>query len=474
MKEKKLKILMTSAEAAPFAKEGGLADVVGSLPPALKKKGVDVRLIIPLYGSINRKKFGLKKIVSNKKVLSRKVEEKINIWEGRIPKSTVKVYFIENKTYFYGKDVYLHGGDNTKRYLFFVHAVLESLGDLKFYPDVVHAHDYHTSMIIDLIKISKNEKIAKIKTLLTIHNLQYQGKTGPRTLSVANISKKDLKTLEVDGRDGDINFMVQGILNADLINTVSKTYAKEITSSTYGAKIERVIKKREKDLFGVVNGIDTDLFNPEKDKFIDKKFSFKTIKKKNYNKKRLQQALGLEQNDNIPVVGLVSRLVWQKGLDLLTDKFGDLDCQFVFLGTGKPEEEQRLKAFAKKYPEKVSANITFSLELAQKIYASSDIFLMPSRFEPCGLGQMIAMRYGTIPVVRKTGGLADTVPSSVGFSFTKYDSKELYRTLKKAIKVYQNDKKKWLGLIKNSMNSDFSWNLSAKKYIELYKKALRK
>ncbi|PLX22072.1 hypothetical protein C0584_00920 [Candidatus Parcubacteria bacterium] len=473
MSEKKIKILMAAAELAPFAKEGGLADVTGSLPQAIKKRGHDVRVIMPKYGLVDEKKYKLKKTIKNLEIKSGRLKEKINIWEGYIPKSKVLVYFVENSKYFRFKNVYHTKLDINKRFFFFATAVIQSLESIDFIPDVLHCHDYHTAILTDLVKSSKNEKIRNIKTLLTIHNLKYQGKTGIRTLSIANLKKKSLKTLEKDSQDGDINSMVQGILNADIINTVSRTYAKEILTKEYAPHLDNILKKRKKDLFGIVNGINTELFDPKTDQNIKYNFSEKTLKRKALNKLDLQKKLGLEQNKNIPMIGLVSRLVWQKGLDLIDESFLDLDCQFVFLGLGSKEDEQRLKNLAKKKPKMISTNIKFSLKLAQKIYASSDMFLMPSRFEPCGLGQMIAMRYGTVPIVRKTGGLADTVNSKLGFSFSIYEPGVLFATIEKAIKTYAN-KDKWLKMSKNCINKDFSWDKSADEYLRLYKKAIRK
>ncbi|MFH1661592.1 MAG: glycogen/starch synthase [Candidatus Falkowbacteria bacterium] len=498
MLKNKLKILMTSAEIAPFAKVGGLADVVGSLPPALKKLGVDVRLVMPLYGSIDKTKFKLRKLHSGIKISSAHKNEKINLWKSNLPNSNVIVYFIDAPKYFGFQDVYLKN-DNAERFLFFSLASLCILITEKFKPNLIHCHDFHTALIPDLLKVltgpngdlilpktcCQNPKLCciteshnpqiffkNIKTLFTIHNLNYQGKTDIETLKIGNLSKNSLKTLEKDAKDGDINFMAQGILNTNAINTVSPTYAKEIATSIYGANLDNIIKKRKKDLYGIVNGIDTNFFNPNTDEFIKENYSIKTINKKIENKLYLQKKLGLPADKNIALVSIVSRLAWQKGFELIDEKLCDLDCQFVILGTGQEKYEKQLKKLSKKYPKKFSAKIDFNIELAQQIYAGSDIFLMPSRFEPCGLGQMIAMRYGTIPLVRKTGGLADTVNNSVGFSFDGFSSADLYQTLNKSLDVYYKKPKKWRSLQKKSMKKDFSWNKSAKEYLKLYKKTI--
>ncbi len=462
----KIKVLMVAVEVSPFAKVGGLADVVGSLPHALKEMGVDIRIIMPKYGLIDKKKYKLKKVLSDIKINHLKV----NIWETKINKK-IKVYLLENRKYFSRPDVYW--GNNSERFLFFSLAVLKVLPFLKFRPDIIHCHDYHTAMIPDLLKIQKDNFYKNIRTLLTIHNLNYQGKEKPEVLSVGQLNVNLLKSLLDDVRDGDINFMVQGILNSDLINTVSPTYAREILKPSFSCGLDKVLKKRKKDLYGILNGIDIKFFNPQTDKFIKQKYSIKTLEKKTKNKLYLQEKLGWEPSPEKMLIGLVSRLVWQKGVDLISKNFANLDCQFVFLGTGYPEYENHLKDLAQKYPLKFKALIKFDIKLAQEIYAGVDAFLMPSRFEPCGLGQMIAMRYGTLPIVHATGGLADTVDDKVGFKFGKFSSQSLYNVIKRAINVYKNNPKKWQKMQKTAMQKDFSWKNSAKKYLSLYYKIVK-
>jgi len=478
---------MAAAEVAPIVKIGGLADVVGSLPADLKKMNCDVRIVIPLYGSIDRKKAGLKKIYSNIEIPSGNNDdsdyqcEKVNIWEGELKPGRIKIYFIENKKYFQG-DVY--GDGNNKKFLFFSQALLYSLPIIKFQPDIIHAHDYHAAMLPLLLKITAYEYFKNTKTILTIHNLQFQGKEDVASLKIADLESHYAKSLARDAQDGKINFLEQGIVHADFLNTVSKTYAQEILTKKYGAGLEKVLQKNQKKLKGIVNGIDVDFFGPVKDKMIFKNFSLKNIKNKLDNKIALQRLVGLPQNKKTPVIGLVSRLTKQKGIDLLTEDFMRLDCQFVFLGTGQKEQEEILLNLEKKYPEKVSAKIMFDVKLAQQIYAGSDMFLMPSAFEPCGLGQLIAMRYGTVPIVRSTGGLSDTVgdysiknkkvniASQRGFAFEKLNSKDLYNVLQLAIDLYQDQPQKWQKIIKNCMTSDFSWKKSAAEYIAMYKLVL--
>ncbi len=478
---KNLKILMAAAEIAPFAKAGGLADVVGSLPPALKKLGCDVRLIMPLYGSVNRKKFKLKKIHSDISISSGGRRIKINIWQTKLPNAAVAVYFIEQKKYFGAKKIYAKKG-NAERFLFFSLTVLDILPKIRFRPDIIHCHDFHTALIPDLLKTENRPRLKNIKTVFTIHNINYQGNSETEVLKTGNLSKNSLKTLTKDARDGDINFMVQGILNAGIITTVSKTYAREIATSIYGAKLDNIIKQRKKDLYGILNGIDMDSFNPEKDKFIKTNYSARALDKKIENKLYLQKKLNLPANKDIALVGMVSRLAWQKGLELITEELAGLNCQFVILGTGQKKYEKHLKVLAKKYPDKFSAQIMFDAKLARQIYSGSDIFLMPSRFEPCGLGQMFAMRYGAVPVVRATGGLADTVSDfgfrisdfglpkkASGFTFKDFTASALQHKLKQALDVFYNKPKTWRRLRINGMKKDFSWNKSAKEYLKLYR-----
>lgn len=471
-KGSKIKVLMAAAEVMPFAKVGGLGDVVGSLPAALKKLGVDARIIMPLYGSIDKKKFNLKKIYSDLEVPSGRVMLKVNIWQAKIPGTNVIVYFIDAPAYFKYPDVYV-SGDNSERFLFFSSAALYALPLLGFNPQIIHCHDSHVALIPDIIAVSNLEYLKNLKTLYTIHNFNYQGKTGPIVLSIGNLSRESTKSLSIDARDGDINFMVQGVLMADLVSTVAPTYAREITTSFYGANLDNIIRQRREELSGILNGIDIKFFDPARDKFIRQKFNARSLNKKNINKLQLQKKLGLPADKNIPLAGMITRLAWQKGIDLFTERFAQLDCQFVFLGSGQDKYEKYLTALARKYPDKISANITFDLKLAQEIYAGADIFMMPSRYEPCGLGQMIAMRYGALPVARKTGGLADTVMPDIGFTFKNVDEDEFLAVFKKALRVYYNDPKKWQQMQARAMKKDFSWNKSAKEYVKLYKKLIK-
>jgi len=368
---------------------------------------------------------------------------------------------------------------DVKRFSFFSQAVVEMIHQLPLPVDIIHCHDWHAALVpsyVDELAVTKSYRYTK--TLLTIHNLANQGIT-PRTILKKLDLVSDITPYLMEDyydHDGDVlNLMKLGILSADYINTVSPNYAKEILSKQYGANLEPFLKRRKKHLSGILNGIDLTFFDPAKDKYIYKKYTKKNWQSgKAINKKKLQISLKLPKS-TAPMYGLVSRLVHQKGLDILVkslQQFLKQDVQVVILGTGQPKIEQSFKNLAKKYPKKISASIDFDIGLAQKIYASSDFFLMPSRFEPCGLGQMIAMRYGTVPIVRATGGLKDTVdPEKTGVVFRPYSTAALSQALAYSLKLY-NNQKKWYNIVSHCLQQDFSWDRSAKEYKKLYQKLI--
>jgi len=444
------KILIAAAEVTPIAKVGGLGDVIGALPKALAKLNLDVRIIMPFYGAINRNKYKIKLIKPNIKIGA----ETINLWQTNLPNSTVPVYLIEHG-FFKGNEIYstalADGPEDREKFVFFSQAILKCIRAINFKPDVIHLNDWHTAAVATLLKTDyKNDRFFKqIKTLYTIHNLANQGKTKTK------------------------NYLAEGILNADLINTVSPTYAKEILTEEYGAGLEKILQARKKQLYGILNGIDTDFFNPQTDRLIKYNYSAQALKNKTANKQTLQRQLGLPPDKNTALVGLVTRFVWQKGIELITEEFSKLNCQFVFLGMGEKKYENALLALAKKFPNKFNVQIKFDEELAHQIYAASDIFLVPSRFEPCGLTQLIAMRYGAVPVVRSTGGLADTVNEKVGFSFKEYSAPILYKTLNKALNIFYSQPQAWRRLQINGMKQNCSWDKSAREYLKIYKKLLK-
>lgn len=469
-----MKLLFVASECTPIAKVGGLGDVIGSLPKALKKLGCDVRIAIPGYRIIDAKKYKTHLVVSNVKVR----EESVNIYETFLPDSRVPVYLLENEKYFGENGVYLAKSafvDSFKeiqRFLFFSKAIPEIFKSLDWQPQIIHCHDWHMSFIPLLLRL-KNKKI---KTLLTIHNLANQGKwVAGEILSFIGLKGNEAESLKIIDKEGNLNIFEQGILNADILNTVSNNYAKEIKTKEYGEGLEQDLIKKEDDLFGILNGIDCDRFNPKTDPDIKSNYSLKDFENKTKNKTALQKILNFPIDSKTPLLGIINRLTAQKGVDLMLEIIPELvksNCQLVVLGVGEDVYEKKLEEFSKKYPKNISVHIKFDPVLAQKIYAGSDIFLMPSRFEPCGLGQMIAMRYGTLPIVRKTGGLAETVQDrKTGFVFEQYKKEALLGSVGEALDFYKN-KNKWQELIRNAMSQDFSWEKSAKRYLELYKKMI--
>jgi len=493
MSSKKMEVIMAGAEMSPFVKVGGLGDVMGSLPLALSQLGINVKVFLPLYGAINKRKFKIKLFKKGFGVDLHGRQHKFDIYETKVTGTRVRVFFIQNKI-FNGQNIYIgsrkyfnknkqgaysrHTGD-VERFIFFSKAIIETIKELKWKPDVIHAHDWHTALLptfIDEYSL-QYKNFSNIKSLYTIHNLANQGITGLDILDYAGLHQDATPALMEDYYDkdgGKINSMKLGILSADYVNTVSPNYAKEILTKEYGAGLELYLNRRKKHLAGIVNGLDLKLFDPAKDKNIKKKYSFKNLKSaKKINKQALQKFTKLPLKD-VPVLGLVSRLVSQKGLDILLPalkaKLKKDNFQVVILGTGQAEFEQGFQKLAKQYPTKVSANIGFSLPLAQKIYAGSDFFLIPSHFEPCGLGQMIAMRYGTVPIVRQTGGLKDTViHNRTGIVFKKYTQQAMLQAIEQSLDLYKN-KRKFAKMLKVDMQQDFSWDKSAKEYLKLYNK----
>lgn len=476
-----MKVLYVTAECWPFAKTGGLGDVAYALPKALKKEGVDVRVIMPKYSTIpTYLKDQLKKVGEFSVDVS---------WRSQycgleqMELDGVTFYFVDNEYYFKrdgAESIYGHG-DDAERFIFFTNAVLKSIDKLGFYPDVINASDWHTGMLPLFLKekYSHLPKYKNIKTMYTIHNLQYQGIFGREILGdVLDIDFKHFNNGDIEYY-GNINFMKAGINFADKVSTVSPSYAEEIKTEFYGNSLDGLINANSHKLIGILNGLDYDINNPKTDKNLFENYDVKSIDKKVKNKLELQKLLKLEVNPDIPMVGIVSRLVSQKGLDLIDFMMPEIvneNMQLVVLGTGDNEYQSMFHYYDSHYPNKVSANITFDSALAQQIYAASDIFLMPSLFEPCGIGQMIAMRYGTLPIVRETGGLKDTVipyneytKEGNGFSFANYNAHEMFFTLQRALKLYQEDKEAWNTLVENAMNTDNSWSKSAKEYIETYK-----
>ena len=477
-----LKILLLSAEAVPFAKTGGLADVAGSLPKAIRALGHDIRVAMPRYGRIDPEKFELKEILPAFAVPMNKQVEEAAVLQGHIAPD-VPVYMIENAKYYDRDGIYMYP-DDAERFIFFCRSSLEMLHHLDWQPDIIHCHDWHTAIVPNWLKtIYKDDPFfAQTATVYTIHNLAYQGIFGYRVLEIAGIDEYGfMYHPEMADLTEVVDLMARGIFFADVINTVSEKYAQEILTPDFGEKLDPLLRDRRDRLFGILNGIDDKVMNPATDKYIAQNYDVDTLEKRAKNKSALQQEANLKVDVAVPLIGIISRLTDQKGFDILGDVIDhllDLDLQFVLLGTGDPHYHEMFSRVAQAYSGKAAVFLTFNAALAQKIYAGSDVFLMPSRFEPCGLGQMIAMRYGSVPVVRATGGLADTVKDfdpqtgeGNGFSFEPYDRWALFAAIVRAVENYKY-KDTWHKLQVKGMTADFSWNASARKYVDLYYRAL--
>ena len=487
--DRNLKILVVAPEATPFAKVGGLADVAGSLPKALAtlsegELAHDVRLVLPKYQGVPDGDYvadfpiSMGSQIQTAIIRESHMEAKYGNYTTSVP-----VYFIDNYHYFDRPGIYAHT-DDAERFGFFCQAVLGMLPHLGFKPDLIHCNDWQSGLIPLYLrnKYNQNPFFQGISTVFTIHNLQYQGIFSPAVLKQLDIPNS-LFTPEGIEFYGQVNFMKAGIIYADVINTVSQTYAREILTPEFGVGLDGLLRHRKADLFGIVNGINYHEFNPETDPRIYVNYNHLSPELKKENKRALQNEVSLPIRD-LPVLGLVSRLVSQKGLDLFPAIFDWLtkeEVQLVFLGEGDRYYENLLQELAQRYPDKVSTTIAFNAVLAQRIYAGADIFLMPSAFEPCGLGQLISMRYGTIPVVRTTGGLADTVYDYTtnqlygnGFVFRELQPSAFLDAIRRALRVYRERPQAWRELVARVMVQDFSWSKSGASYVELYQKALAK
>lgn len=459
-----MKIAVCASEVVPFAKTGGLADVAGALPLALEELGQEVIIVMPKYKAIQDSKFNIKRF---KDGVSYAVTGK-----------AIKVYFIENDAYFNRDGLYgdKNGDhrDNLDRFSYYCRRALELFEETGFKPDVIHAHDWQSALIPVYLRTLYKDKpfYKKIKTVLTIHNIGYQGLFPCEEFPKLGL---DWSLFNIEGFEfyGKVNVLKAGMQFSNIINTVSPTYSREIQTKEFGFGLEGVLNKRRDCVFGILNGIDYSIWNPETDKFIARNFSLGGIQDKYKNKSHLQKICGLPEREDVPLFGIVSRLAEQKGFDILSEaiqKICAMDLQLVILGTGDLKYHILLEDMVKKHPKVVSLHLKFDDALAHKIYAGSDIFLMPSKYEPCGLGQLISLRYGTIPLVFKTGGLADTVTKANGFVFDNYKKEELVKAIESAMRAFK-DKKKRLELIERAMRSDFSWEESARKYIQLYEKS---
>lgn len=492
---KPLSILYVASEVHPFAKTGGLADVSGALPQVVRELGHDIRIMMPKYSAVSDRRF---KIHDIKRLtdIPIQVGEKVHLASIKSSfitniKTKVQVYFLNNSEFYDREDLYVDPvtkkeyPDNDDRFIFFCRSVLETLKLLGWQPDILHLNDWQAGLIAPFVKLLYNSEpsVRNIKIVFTVHNAAYQG-----VFSKESFSKTGLpaKSFTQDGLEyyNKVNFLKAGLMYADAITTVSETYAKEIRSSSeFGYGLEGIFTKKKSITYGILNGMDNLTWSPDVDTLIPVKYSASDLSGKLENKKTLTEKFKLAFNMNIPIIGMVTRLVDQKGLDILGDVLDDilsLNCQLIILGTGEQKYHDLLTKAVKKNSKKMGLFLGFDETMAHLIEAGSDLFLMPSKYEPCGLNQMYSLRYGTLPIVRGTGGLADTVIdldekplSGTGFVFEKYSGKEIVKTVKRALTLFE-DKDKWTKAMLRAMSMDFSWIVSAQKYVELYKSLLKK
>lgn len=467
-----MKVLFAASEAYPFAMSGGLADVAGALPKALRSRFVGCRVVLPLYGTVSEEMRSKMKFITHITVPVAWRRQYCGIFEAHV--DGVIYYLLDNQYYFKRDTLYGHY-DDAERFAFFSRAVLEIIPHIDFVPDVIHCNDWQTAMVpVYKDRYYHDGIYENIKTVFTIHNIQYQGKYGYDLMKdVLGIGDDSAHIIEYEGC---VNLMKGGIECADRVTTVSRTYAEEILTPWYSHGLDDILSLRSFKLSGIVNGIDTDVYNPETDPLIYKGFSADDIAGKSVNKAELQKEMELPQKPDVPVIGIVSRLVGHKGFDLVKAVFEDMlkaDVQFAILGSGEWEYETFFYDMKQKYPDKVGLKLGFVPQLAHRIYAGADIFLMPSKSEPCGLAQMVALRYGTIPIVRETGGLKDTIQDSGdgqgnGFTFVTYNAHDMLEAVWRALAGY-SDAEGWNTLVLRAMNCDNSWKRSAGEYLKIYK-----
>ena len=459
-----MRVAFAAAEAAPFVKVGGLADVAGSLPQAIARLGWDVTLYLPLHGTIDQATWGITGTAPERSVPYG--ASHVRVAYPSVERDGVRVVFVANRRI--GRDRVYGAPDDAKRYAFFCRSVAEAIA--QDVPDVVHAHDWHAALLVPMIA-------RRAPTVFTIHNLAYQGQTSAAVLAPLGLATAKLP---VEKR-GECNPMARAIARADIVSTVSPRYASEILTPEFGEGLDGLLRQRAADVRGIVNGIDTALFDPARDPHIAERYTADDQRGKAACKAALQRQGGLRIDPESPLLGVIGRLVEQKGIDLLTAVAPDLlegGAQLVVLGTGDPAYEERWAKLRERYPSRLFLTLGFDAVLAQRIYAGCDLFLMPSRFEPCGLGQLISLRYGTIPVVRAVGGLADTVHDldlhprdGNGFSFTQYDRAAFSGALARALRALRRGGDAWSALRTRAMREDHSWGGSAKAYVDVYRLA---
>ena len=476
-----MKVLFCASECVPFVKTGGLADVAGALPAALSREGVDVRVILPKYGMIDGYWKRRMEHVCDFEVLFG--WEKIYCGIERVIDNGVTYYFVDNESFFFVSEIYGDGISEGIRFAFFCRAILEAMPRIGFFPDVLHLNDWQTGLVAALLRTqyAASADYARIKTVFSIHNLKYQGVFSWREIAGRLGLDDRYFTYEYLEFYGCINCMKGGLVFADRLCTVSPTYAEEIKTPFYGENMDGLLRARENTLGGILNGLDYTIFDPSTDRFLTHHFDAETLEEKRLCKRALQKECGLEERD-VPLIGMIARLSPQKGLDLVERVLGDLmrnDIQIVFLGKGDRRFVDMLNWANWRYPKRVHARIELDEGLAHRIYAGADLFLMPSQFEPCGLSQMIALRYGCVPIVRETGGLKDTiVPYNLytdegnGFSFANYNAHEMLETVERAVKYWNDDPAMWRRMVLRGMADRFDWQKPAKAYLALYQAIL--
>jgi starch synthase len=484
---RKLKILFASSEVAPFAKTGGLADVSANLPAAIASLGHQVRVIMPMYRSVQEGNFELKHLEKSSELSPEGGLAEDKVFYSEIGRNLL-IYFIKRDEFFDREMLYgtSQGDypDNAERFIFFSRGILNLCKLTDFRPDVIHCNDWQTSLAPVYLKgLYQNDPFfSNVRTVFTIHNLGYQGVYPKEYMALSGLPAEffSIKGLEYFGK---ISFMKGGILFSDIITTVSEKYSREIQTSEYGYGLDGVLRDRSNDIYGVLNGVDYTEWNPETDSHLEANYNARDLSGKRNCKQELVKIFKLEGKDETPIVGIISRLADQKGFDILAEAMEELmrmNLLLVLLGKGDEKYEKKFAELGKKYRGHLGVKIAFDNVLAHKIEAGSDMFLMPSRYEPCGLNQMYSLKYGTIPIVRATGGLDDTVTEldpatekGIGFKFKEYSAKALIEEVSKALAIYMN-RKLWLRLMKNAMKEDFSWKRSALRYVEIYNSALSK
>ena len=468
-----MKVCFIAAEAAPFVKVGGLGDVIGSLPKSLRELGVDARVILPLYSSIDRERFGLKYKAYQFVDLGWR-HSYCGIFETEV--DGVPCYFVDNEQYFNRDSIYGQIDDG-ERFAFFSKAALEILPALDFKPDVVNVNDWHTALSViylDVLKSREAEFYKDMKSVLSIHNIEFQGKFNP--YEMGNLFGLENKYFDALIYNGDLNLLKGAIQLADRVNTVSETYAREILDPYFSYGLDKILNVEQGKLRGILNGIDVDKFNPKTDTMIPVNYDLKTFEDKVQNKLAFQKEMDLEVNADFPLIGMVTRLTHQKGIDLILQASEDIlrtGAQLVILGTGDAHYESALRSLEHYRHDRVRSILLFSNEMSAKIYAASDLFLMPSKTEPCGLSQLISMRYGTVPVVHRVGGLRDTVipftgVEGNGFTFESFQAGDMMDAIYRAVTCFYQSPDEWKQIIKNNLQKDVSWEQSAKKYLDLY------